>query len=45
LADERLAPAFEAEGIADDLSLSTYEATSYMLGARLVAANEVATGA
>jgi hypothetical protein len=43
--DERLAPALDAEGIADDLSLSTYEATSYILGARPEAANEVATGA
>jgi hypothetical protein len=45
LADERLAPALEAEGIADDGSLSTHEATSYMLGTRPVAANDVATGA
>ena len=43
--DERLAPALEAEGIADDVTHSTYEATSYMLGTSAEAANQVATDA
>jgi hypothetical protein len=43
--DERLTPTLEAEGIDDDVSFSTHEAISYLVGTPAQAANEIATSA